>query len=492
MSDFEDAKLILTPNAYKAGKAYSLKPFDGSGDFTVVRNTTATYRGENGLIQTALANEPRLNYPIGGGCPSWLIEPQSTNLIPYSEDFTDSSWLKLNSSVSTTTETSPNGLDFANKLVENTATSTHIIRKQVPSNINVPFYQKLYVKPNGANWCYFGGLGRNPSANEGYVWFDLQNGVKGDEINGFTGSIEEAGNGWYLITIKTTVALSSTEREWRFGISNADGIQAYQGDGVSGIYIWGAQLEQGDLTSYIPTNGSAVTRNADVCTVNTPTGVTEIVENLKDITYYIGGVNLITYSEDFTDVSWMKISTSINSNSITSPNGDLTTDRLIENNLGGSHRIQQNLTLNDNTDYELSVYAKKGERNYIALQINPKNNVYYSTIFNLNTGVIEGQSAGSSAPISQNIEFDATTGFYRCSIKVNSSTGLTVPSARIFVLNNSSNVSYNGDGTSGIYIWGAQLEQGSTATDYQATRDIVTIPATYQLPNGEISKVIMK
>lgn len=460
MSDFNDAKLILTPNGYKAGKAYSLKPFDGSGDLTVVRNTTATTRNESGLLESVGVNVPRVYFPESGGCPYWLIEPQSTNLIPYSEDFTDSSWLKLNSSVSTTTETSPNGLDFANKLVENTATSTHIIRKQVPSNINVPFYQKLYVKPNGANWCYFGGLGRNPSANEGYVWFDLQNGVKGDEINGFTGSIEEAGNGWYLITIKTTVALSSTEREWRFGISNADGIQAYQGDGVSGIYIWGAQLEQGGLTSYIPTNGSAVTRNADVLTVAPPSGTTEIVENLKDITYYIGGVNLITYSEDFTDSSWQLNGSTKTPNDTISPNGLMQGCKVTSTGSGRIFKIVP--LLSASTQYTVSFWVKNIDASAVQFLV-----YEYDSL----SGLFREDYTNDIS----------TTNWTRVSFTFNSNLGGNLQ------LQLTRNIP-NGES---VYIWGAQLEQGGL-TDYQATRGIVSIPTTYQLPNGEISKVIMK
>lgn len=76
MSTYTDASLIVTPNGKKAGKLYSLK----GADLDVVRATTATYVGSDGLIKTALANEVRFDY-TNGSCPSILVEPQRTNLV---------------------------------------------------------------------------------------------------------------------------------------------------------------------------------------------------------------------------------------------------------------------------------------------------------------------------------------------------------------------------------------------------------------------------
>ena len=76
MSNFNNASLIVTPNAKKAGKLYALK----GADLDVVRATTATYVGSDGLIKTAGINEVRFDY-TNGSCPSILVEPQRTNLV---------------------------------------------------------------------------------------------------------------------------------------------------------------------------------------------------------------------------------------------------------------------------------------------------------------------------------------------------------------------------------------------------------------------------
>ena len=92
MSNLLDkASIILTPTAYNNGKALCVKPSDASGDFDFSRATDGTRVNAQGLVETIGINLPRINYE--GGCGSWLFEPQSTNLITYSEDFTQ--WAKV-------------------------------------------------------------------------------------------------------------------------------------------------------------------------------------------------------------------------------------------------------------------------------------------------------------------------------------------------------------------------------------------------------------
>jgi hypothetical protein len=294
MSDFEDAKLILTPNAYKAGKAYSVKPFDGSGDFTVVRNTTATARNSSGNLESVAANVPRLNYPIGGGCPSWLIEPQATNLLTHSDNFSNASWSKAGTSV-VGNQLSPDGNNTAFKLVEDSTLGSHIITDfNLFTSDGNPRSWSIFVKGAERRYVVITHVSTFNS-NINTVTFDTLTGVytnSGESIyinETYTPKYE--GDGWWRIGFKSDI-LSGAYDNFRIGLStndNISGATSYQGDGTSGVYIWGAQLEQGGLTSYIPTNGAAVTRNADVLTVAPPSGTTEIVETFSD-----NSINTIT------------------------------------------------------------------------------------------------------------------------------------------------------------------------------------------------------
>lgn len=269
MSDFEDASLILTPNAYKAGKAYCVKPIDGSGDFTVVRNTTATRVNENGLIESVGANVPKLNYPIGGGCPSWLIEPQRTNLIPNANGYTGNSVYYT----ITTNQSSPDGLNNAVLFVEKTSTSPYSINSVKATILpNTQYTYSFFVKYAGIQFIPINAT----DGLSGFIaTFDALNGVMSSGV----GTVQQYQDGWYRVSLtRTSGATANTGSiQHNFGLKT--------GDGVSGFYLFGNQIEQGSTaTSYIPTNGTAVTRNADVLTVAPPSGTTEIVETFADDT----------------------------------------------------------------------------------------------------------------------------------------------------------------------------------------------------------------
>ena len=60
MSLLDIASLLVTPNAYKATKLYSIIPSNGNGDFTVTRATTATRVNSSGLIESVALNVPHL------------------------------------------------------------------------------------------------------------------------------------------------------------------------------------------------------------------------------------------------------------------------------------------------------------------------------------------------------------------------------------------------------------------------------------------------
>jgi len=85
MSLLDKASLIVTANAEKVGKLYSVIPSDGNADLTVVRGTVATRVNSLGVIENVAVNEPRLNYDTVGGCPAILIEPQRMNRLLNSE-----------------------------------------------------------------------------------------------------------------------------------------------------------------------------------------------------------------------------------------------------------------------------------------------------------------------------------------------------------------------------------------------------------------------
>ena len=185
------------------------------------------------------------------GCGSWLLEPQSTNLIKYSEDFSNSDWTKSKSTITSNSVISPDGTQNASLVVgDDTSTSTYIRAGGVNTVVGNTYSYSLYVKPKG-NSRYLKFWARNTDAS--FVVFDLDNGTTDSPT---TSAITDAGNGWWRVSSFGEL-LSSTVLCYVYPY--------YTATESDGFYIWGAQLEESSISSsYIPTNGASSTRLQDI------------------------------------------------------------------------------------------------------------------------------------------------------------------------------------------------------------------------------------
>jgi hypothetical protein len=285
----EQASLIVTPNAFKAGKLYSIKPTSGAGDLDVVRATTATRVNSAGLIESVANNVPRLDY-TNGSCPSILVEPQRTNLVLRSEEFNDASWGKFDATISANTTISPSGTLTADKLIEGTLSGSHFTNRNI-TNSNSLFSFSIFAKKSERNFLYLQAFATLPN-NFTYVpfaYFNLDNGTVGN-VSGATATITSVGDGWYRCTLNCTSIFSQLSATVGMYImtATANGVNSYLGNGTSGIFIWGAQAEAGtNATSYIPTVASAVTRNADVIS---KTGISDLIGQTEGTLYWEGRI----------------------------------------------------------------------------------------------------------------------------------------------------------------------------------------------------------
>ena len=257
-------KLALVPSA-QGSKFYSVLPSSGVGDFTFSRSGSATRINSQGLIETVGNGVSRLNYPmIDGkvvGCPHHILEPQITNLIPYSEDFTNAEWAKINLTVLGNQVISPDGTLSADKVSSNTSNSTHFLQEflSTGNTVNV----SIFVKNEDADYIQL----TNPSSGAIFINFDIKNGLIGSKGSLISNEkIENYGNGWYRIsaTLDNTGVDNRYIRFYIVSSANASFNESWQPSSNISFYIWGGQAELNSYsTSYIPTNGSTVTRSAE-------------------------------------------------------------------------------------------------------------------------------------------------------------------------------------------------------------------------------------
>lgn len=250
MSLLDSASLVVTPNGYKASKLYSIVPSDGTGDMTFARTgDTATRVNSSGLIETVLADKPRLDY-TGGGCPKLLLEPQRTNLLQRSQEFDNAYWLKSNCTITANSVNSPDGTQNADTIA-NTANGGKIYKAFTST---AGYYTlSVFVKKGTTSKAF---LNFYNGAIADYVCetdFDLIAGTYTGAIGG-SAFITDYGNNYWRIGITYNLG-SSSASEISIGLNRST---------TGNSYIYGAQLEAGSYaTSYIPTTSASVTRNID-------------------------------------------------------------------------------------------------------------------------------------------------------------------------------------------------------------------------------------
>ena len=176
--------------------------------------------------------------------------------------------------------------------------------------------------------------------------------------------------------------------------------------------------------------------------------------------------NLMLYSEQFDNAAWTKSGATITANSTTAPNGTTTADTLTENTANSGHYAVQSATITASTITTASVYAKTNGR-YLELDLysNAYAN-YVQCLFDLTNGTVSFLGSGSVTNSNYSIT-SVGNGWYRC--VVTATLGSATTANLNCYLSNGSTANYTGNGTSGIYLWGAQLEQQSTAGPYYPT-----------------------
>jgi hypothetical protein len=241
---------------------------------TFTRSTTATRTNSSGLIESVAINGPRFDYnpttlaPLG-----LLIEEQRTNLSLRSQELDNAAWTKTASTITANATTAPDGTTTADKLVEDSSLATHSIIEAavITYTSGVAYSFSFFIKKAERQTVQ---ILMHPNPFPGTLAqrtaiFNSNTGAFVSVGSAYTGSSVTAFlSDWYRVSVTSTADATTTGNFTISLCSDDAGTTLYTGNGTSGLFLWGAQLEAGAFaTSYIPTVASQVTRTADVATM---------------------------------------------------------------------------------------------------------------------------------------------------------------------------------------------------------------------------------
>ena len=426
--------LLLIPDRYKASKLYSQIPDSGAGDLAFTRaNDTATRVNSEGLI-----------------------EKVRTNIALYSEQFENAAWTANQATVSANATTSPIGTTTADKVIPTAVLSFHNVTNSPILSDGVSYSLSVFAKADGYNFVAVGnGFGIRQSL------FNLASGVVTSVTSDTTASIVSVGNGWFRCSI-AFVATNPTN-QLQITVDDGSGAQ-FVGDGTSGVFLWGAQAETGDIaTDYIPTTTAAVSVGP--------------VANIPRIDYTGGGcgrlllepqrANLLTFSEQFDNAAWSKTNVTITANNAISPDGFINADTIVDAATNAEHAINAVATITTSVPSTLSVFLKKGTQPFAMLRhYGNATEKYFCVVVDLNTGTITKTQAGTDTTATASSITNYGNGWYRVTATASFASTTAVPVLHLVnsatpTINSAGGSSYSGTGTNSVFAYGFQLENAS-------------------------------
>jgi hypothetical protein len=401
------------------------------------------------------------------------------NLLTYSQEFDNVVWLKSATTVTANSIVAPDGTTTADT-VSAAGTNYNAVYRSFSAVLSAgvctfSFYAKQGTKGIvrfDANSALTGSL--DVRAN-----FDLVNGVLGTVDTGtLTASMVDAGDGWYRCIVYWT----------RSGAASANGIiamsdttsSAFGSNSTSGdFYLWGAQLEQRSaVSSYTPTTTQPITLYQPTL-LTAPSGVARFDHN-PTTTESLGllieeqRTNLLTYSEQFDNAAWVKSNSTVTANQTVAPDGTLTAEKFVATTASAPHGMYITSTSMAANTYTASVFLKAKENQFGGLTLAVSNGRVGLNV-DLLAGVITSTYSSGPTLVNSNVE-PVGNGWFR--VSVTASNLITATMYTLPFLSDSATPTwvpadvvptYTGDGYSGIFIWGAQLEVGGFSTSYIPT-----------------------
>lgn len=239
------ASIVLTPTAYSDGDLHCIKPNTATGDFDFTRSTTATRINSSGNVESVAANLARIDYT--GGTGQILLEPQTTNLLTYSEDF--SQWSAGSTITLESGFSAPDGTNNAYKLTKTGTAQPYLIFN---ASLTTSSTRSIFAKTvSGTGTVNL--LSHNSNTNNLFTLTE----------------------NWQRFDVTSS---NST------GVANFYAVDFRGSSSLSEIIVFGANAtnDQAFSTSYIKTSGSTSTRNADAAN---NAGSSDLINSTEGVLY---------------------------------------------------------------------------------------------------------------------------------------------------------------------------------------------------------------
>jgi len=234
-----------------------------------LRKLRTAYTGAAIRVRRSSDNaEQDINFVGGDLDTSSMINFVGQNLWTYSEEWNQNAWVKTQLNITGTpsyidVETAPDSTLTADKIIENTISATHLTSRSLLVTSGITYYASIYLKSGGRDAKVTSGI----SSLANYeVSVDLTNGTLSNNTFPTTPLLESVGNGWYRLKFQVTA--SNTQTRTVMNIITMNGtLTNYLGDGASGVYVWGAQVNNnGQYMPYYKTVATANDGDAFIAT----------------------------------------------------------------------------------------------------------------------------------------------------------------------------------------------------------------------------------
>ena len=401
--------------------------------FTVTRNSLGTFLGANGLIQ--FANE---------------------NQFQFSEDISNAFWSKNAATVSANTTTSPVGTATADTLTADAGAGT-LPRYADTSALtlsNVKATASVFAK--AGTWSFVQIYVNNDSSL--YANFNVSTCALGTTGGTVTAVATPVTGGFCRISM--TYASPGADRRPFFLLaasSSATRAQAWSPAGTETVIFWGSQFQWGAIGGYLAATGAAKKYDQ-------PRIEFDINGETRGILIEALRTNVILQAEDF-NTTWANANGTVSVDTIAAPDGNTTADTITEDATASViHGRTQTFTGTDNTVYAFSVWLKSGTRTWAFPRIVTQTGGVRGAYVNLATctlGTVSGSTTARAISFPQ--------GWCRASVVADIGGTGAGESVGVLLATGDGTNSYNGDGASYLYAWGAQLETASFASSYIPT-----------------------